>query len=124
MNHNQKILFALMDDLPHDPFKARVVAWQRLHRKSRGLGIHDIVDKSEYNDFLEWSKISKTQFPWKSSFGLLLAKQMGSSAFDELSPELREMADSKKTCACGQGAPVFWCKKTTCVTCKAANQCC
>ena len=30
MNDNQRILFALMDDLPHDPFKARVVAWQRL----------------------------------------------------------------------------------------------
>ena len=31
---------------------------------------------------------------------------------------------AKKACACGKGTPVFWCKKVTCVTCKAANKCC
>ena len=35
-----------------------------------------------------------------------------------------EEPPAKKTCACGKGQPVFWCKIKTCVTCKAAGQCC
>ena len=31
---------------------------------------------------------------------------------------------AKKACACGKGKPIFWCKIKTCVTCKAAGQCC
>ena len=35
-----------------------------------------------------------------------------------------EERPAKKTCACGKGMPVFWCKIKTCITCKAAGQCC
>ena len=106
------ITYEKMVDLPLDPFESRQWLWERQFRASRGLGLHDIISKTECVVWLSalHKSISSTDFPYARPFDQLLQCQMGASAFGKLDELKRKqaatMTGADALCALGgQRAP-------------------
>ena len=106
-----------MIDLPLDPIASRQFLWERQFRASRGLGLHDIISKTECVVWLSalHRSISSTDFPYARPFDQLLLCQMGASAYGKLDVGKRKQAATMtgadalcmavKELTTGEGAP-------------------